>query len=102
VRPYVNPDELLHWIGVRARVGSDEAAALDGVPHLSLTYERDLQDSATWQSTADGVFGYLDLSPVPVDTTLRRQNDGKLSTLIANYDEVKAAVSGTEYARFLD
>jgi LPS sulfotransferase NodH len=102
VRPHVNPDELLHWIGVRAAVGADEAAALEGVPHLALTYERDLQDSASWQSTTDRVFDHLDLPSVPVASNLRRQNDGELSSLIANYGEVEAAVGRTEYARFLD
>jgi LPS sulfotransferase NodH len=102
VRPYVDPDELLHWIGVRAAVGADEAAALDGVPHLPLTYEHDLQDSSTWQPTMERAFAYLDLPPVQVATNLRRQNDGELSTLIANYDEVRRAVEPTEYARYLD
>jgi LPS sulfotransferase NodH len=102
VRPHVDPDELLHWIGVRAAVGADEAAALDGVPHLSLTYERDLQDSAKWPATSDRVFGYLDLASVTVATNLRRQNDQELSSLIANYEEVCRAVGATEYAKFLD
>lgn len=102
VRPYVDPEELLHWIGVRAAVGADEAAALEGVPHLSLSYERDLQDSAAWHPTMERVFAHLDLDSVPVATNLRRQNDGKLATLIANYQEVVDAVGGTEYARYLD
>jgi LPS sulfotransferase NodH len=101
VRPYVDPEELLHWIGVRAAVGADEAAALDGIPHLSLTYERDLQDSTTWQPTMERVFAHLDLDPVPVVTNLRRQNDGGLASLIANYDDVRRAVEATEYTRYL-
>jgi hypothetical protein len=48
------------------------------------------------------VFSYLDLSNVDVTTTLVRQNPGRLAELIANYDEVVAAVSGTEYAPYLD
>jgi LPS sulfotransferase NodH len=101
VRPHINPDELLHWMGLRAAAGRDEAAALDGVPHLALSYEQDLQDASTWESTMKRVFGHLDLAPVPVVTNLRRQNEGELPSLIANYDEVKRAVTETEYARYL-
>lgn len=102
VRLHVNPEELLHWIGVRAAAGADEAAALDGVPHLALSYEDDLQDASSWTPTTERVFSYLDLAPVPVVSSLRRQNPDDLASLIANYDEVKGALMGTDYARFLD
>lgn len=102
VRPHVDPDELLHWIGVRAAVGADETIALGDLPHLALTYEHDLQDPSAWSATSERVFEFLDLVPCQVSTNLRRQNDGELSGLIANYEEVSRAVSRTEYARYLD
>lgn len=102
IRPHVDPGDLVHWMGVRAGVGAREAAALDGIQDLALTYETDLADPASWRDTMQRVFGYLDLPPVEVATTLRKQNPGTLTDLIANYDEVAEAVRGTEYAPYLD
>jgi LPS sulfotransferase NodH len=102
IRPHVDPSELMHWMGVRASVGAREAAALDGVGHLSLTYEEHLADPDSWRGTMQQVFTHLDLSPVDVATTLIRQNPGRLDELIANYDEVAAAIRDTEYAPYLD
>lgn len=102
VRPHVDPAELLHWMTVRRQVGADEAAALAGVEHLPLSYEHDLQDSTSWPATMQRVFGHLGLPPAEVATTMRKQNPGALASLIANYDEVAAAVSATEFAAYLD
>jgi LPS sulfotransferase NodH len=102
VRLHVDPAELLHWMKVRQRVGRDEATALAGVPHMALSYERDLQDESDWGATLQRVFGYLDLDPVPVTTNLHRQNPGALVDVIANYAEVKTALMGSEFARYLD
>jgi hypothetical protein len=99
---HVDPDHLIEWMGKRKQVGLDEEHALDGVPHLALTYEDDLQDPATWAATTARAFAHLGLSAVPVATNLRRQNTGSLADLIANVDEVKSVLTGTEYAPFLD
>jgi LPS sulfotransferase NodH len=102
VQVHVDPAELVHWMNVRQQFGRDEVTALVGLPHLALSYERDLQDSTTWDATMQRVFGHLDLDPVPVATTLRRQNAAALADLIANYADVESALTGTEFARFLD
>lgn len=102
VKLHVEPDHLIHWMTRRQQVGVDEAAALAGVPHLALTYERDLQDSATWAATTSRLFAHLDLPAVDVATNLRRTNVGALSDLITNYAEIKSALTGTEFAQYLD
>jgi LPS sulfotransferase NodH len=102
VSVHVDPDDLLHWMNVRRQLGEDEAAALDGIPHLALSYERDLENAASWPATMQRVFGHLDLDAVPVATNLHRQNPGAVVDLVANYAEVKSALTGTEFAPFLD
>lgn len=99
---HVEPSELIHWMNVRQQVGQDEAAALDGIPHLALSYEADLADAPCWPATMQRVFAHLDLDAVPVATNLHRQNPGALADVIANYGEVKSALTGTEFAHFLD
>ena len=99
---HVDPDHVLHWIGVREQVGWKEAQALDGVPHESFIYEDDLADAAVWQATANRAFGFLGMPTVPVTTSLRRRNPGNLRELIANYDELAVALRGTPYEECLD
>src|SRR5581483_11558024 len=38
---HVNPDDLVHWMRVRAETAAAERRALAGVPHLALRYEPD-------------------------------------------------------------
>jgi hypothetical protein len=99
---HVDPDHLVHWMGVREQVGRAEERALEGIPHLALTYEHDLQDPGVWDTTSARAFEYLGLSAVPVSTNLRRQNVGGLPDLIENLAEVEGALHGTAYAKFLD
>jgi len=102
VRLHVDADHLLHWMGKREQVGIDEERALEGVPHLALTYETDLQDPLTWPVTTARVFTDLGLSPAPVTSTLSRLNAGSLADLIDNVDEIKSALTATRFAHFLD
>lgn len=102
IRPHVDPSDLMHWMGVRADVGAREVAALDGIERLELTYESDLAEPESWRATMQRVFAYLDLPAAEVATNLLRQNPGQLDELIANYDEVAAAITGTDYAQYLD
>jgi hypothetical protein len=98
----VDPAELVYWMEQRARVGAAEDTALREVPHVALTYEDDLADPERWADAAGRVFAHLGLDPAPVTTTLRRRNPGRLTELIANYDEVAAALAGAPYGQYLD
>lgn len=102
-RPHVqvDPAQLLASLDARAEIGSWEREAVAGLEHESLVYERDLLDPSRWQPAAERVWRYAGLSPVPVSTELRRINAGRLEELIANYDEVRAALAGTPHERFL-
>jgi hypothetical protein len=102
VRLHVEPEHLVSWIEKRQQVGRDEDAALAGVPHLALSYERDLQDASVWDATCARVFAELGLSPATVATKYRRTNSGQLADIVSNLDEIKSALNGTEYAHFLD
>jgi LPS sulfotransferase NodH len=102
VRPHVNPSDLLDALRLRTALSAAEAVALDGVPHLALSYEADLQDSERWAATTRRAFEFLDLEPVAATTSLRRLNPGPIETLVANYEDVRNAVAHTDYARFLD
>jgi hypothetical protein len=98
----VDPGHVLHWMRVRDQVGQDEARALAGIPHEPFVYEDDLADAAVWQATADRAFHRLGVASAPVATALHRRNPTELRELVANYDELAQALSGTPYAVHLD
>lgn len=99
---HVDPEDLLHWMRVRADAARQEEQALAGLPHVALGYESDLLDPAAWPATAARAFRHLGLEPVPVTSTLRRSNPGRLDELVENWPEVAASVAETEFARFLE
>jgi hypothetical protein len=45
---------------------------------------------------------FLGVDPAPLTVSLRRQNPEPLRELIANYDDLRLAFAGTEYAAFFD
>ncbi len=50
----------------------------------------------------DGVLAFLGVERAALTITLVRQNPEPLSELIANYDELRHAFDGGEYASFFD
>lgn len=98
----VDPAEILHWMGVRERVGEAERGALARVPHERVCYEDDLVPSARHQATLDRLGAALRFEPGRATTTLRRINAGRLSDLVANHAELERALSGTRWEPHLD
>lgn len=96
----VAPDELLRIMRERERWGRAEAEALDGLPFLRVTYERDLSDPTRHQDTADRIFDYLGLSRVEVETTFRRTSRPRISDYIANHEEIFEALQRSEFAGY--
>ena len=99
---HIPPDALLRQL---ARVSHDtavEQAALAGVPHLRLVYEDDLLREDTREATMNRVFEYLGLPPAPVSTRYVRLTSDRLEDVVENHQELKTALRGTAYERFLD
>ena len=72
---------------------------LAGRAHLDVVYE---ELAAAPQATADRVFAYLEVPLREVSSRLVRQAGQPLSKLVANYDEVGAALRDTPWAGFLE
>lgn len=75
-------------IAERLAFAEEERAALEGIPHTRVVYERDLEPAAAHQATIDGVLDFLGLPHRPVSTPLRKINARPLRNIIANYDEL--------------
>lgn len=101
-KTHVDCDELLNLLRWYERIADEEAAVLAEIPHLALTYERDLLDPARHQATLDRVFAHLGVRSAPVAATSARTGTDALAAAVANYDAVVAAVARTPYARWLE
>lgn len=89
---------LMRW---RVLVRHNEYAALNGIPHLGLQYERDLLNPITRDATMETVQNYVGVEPSPLRSSLRKSVDRPLTEIISNYDEVATALRGTEFERWL-
>jgi hypothetical protein len=67
---------------------------------LQLTYEDDILKDP--RIAYRRVCGYLGLEPCPAFVRHARSNPFRLDEIIENYDEVKQALSGTEFEWMLE
>jgi Stf0 sulphotransferase. len=97
----VRRDDLFRWLDGSAQLRHFEQEILNGLPHLSLTYEEHLEDPARHADTLRRVTDRLDLDPVTPDTSLRKTTPRRLSDLATNPDDIRRWVAASPYARFL-
>lgn len=100
----VDPVEVIRWIRRSEQLDQFEAAALAGVPHLDLTYERDLAFESLHQATVLRICAFLRLPtgdlPSP-QSAYKKVSPRALSDSVANYAELADVLDGTPYARHL-
>lgn len=99
---HIDVDNLLWRADQRRGFCAAEEAALAGVPHMRLTYEDDLLHAETQDATAQRMFSWLGLPPAAVSVRLRKIVPDDLERIIANHDEVVAAVRSSAYAELLE
>jgi LPS sulfotransferase NodH len=97
----VDVTHLVDWLRL-----SDEAIGygrecLGDLPRVDLVYERDLSTPDVQRRTVDRICDELGLPHEPLSTDLVPATPRDLRDLVANYDEMAAALAGTPYERFL-
>ena len=97
----IDPPRLVEAMKERRSADEAELAALDGIPHVRVTYEEDLLDATQHQAVSDRVLEYLGLESAPVETRYVRTSRGHLSDYVSNYEDVYEYLSGTEFAPYL-
>lgn len=93
--------ELLDTMDVTEATTKRYQGFLNKIPHLSLTYENNLQDSTSHQATADRVFEFIGIPSTLVTVNLLKLMPSQLSDIVENYEELVEAVKVTKYAHFL-
>jgi LPS sulfotransferase NodH len=95
-------DHMRKMIAERRRLGSEERAALSGIPHLELVYERDLENADRQTGTFARIQAFLGVEHSVLETSLTKAVAKPLGEVIANFGEVRDALKGTAEEVFLD
>ena len=97
----VSSEEVLQWMTNSERLSEYESNLLQEIPYLSLTYEDDLLDRLSHQTTIDKICALLNIPSAPVKTNLAKSTPSQLSDLVTNYDELVEVVKASKYSHFL-
>ena len=95
------PADFLRRIAWNDALLAYERAALAGLAPLDVAYERDLASPERQQATLDRIAQALGCGPEPVSVSLRKILPDDPRAVIANYDEVSAALVAGGYGHLL-
>lgn len=98
----VDPENVIRWMRSSEALKAYEERLLEGVPHLSLTYEENIRDPRRHQETVEDICEFLGIESAPVQTQYQKMAPPSLREGVANYEALARQLSGTEYARYLD
>ena len=99
---HVDPEHVVEWMDSSKALRDYEHRLLNGLPHLSLTYEEHLKDPPSHQSTVDMVCEYLGIESAPVQTEYQKIAPRSLREGVSNYDVLAEHLATTEYAKYLE
>jgi LPS sulfotransferase NodH len=97
----IEPPRLMKWLEQRHRLRNEEVAALSGLPHIELVYERDLRDPEPRKLALDRAQELIGVPVRPLTTSLQKSVTKPLPELISNYAEIRALLADTPYAQYL-
>ncbi len=100
-KEHVPVELLIGEMQQRERFRRQEAAVLQDLPHIPISYEADLADSEKQQRSLNRIFEALGVPSVEVYTNLRRINSKALHDDVANYDELVSALDSNGYEKYL-
>jgi hypothetical protein len=99
---HVDPDTVVEWMRKSEALQAYEDTLLEGVPHLSLTYEENIRDPSRHQHTVDDICEFLGIESAPVQTQYKKMAPPSLQQGVANYEALVRRLDGTSYAQYLD
>ena len=99
---HVDPDHVLDWIRSSEALMTYEERLLEGVPHLSMTYEKHIREAAQHQDTVDAVCSFLKIESAPVESSYEKVAPPSLREGVENYDALARRLRDTPYASYLD
>lgn len=98
----ISPREMVEWMSGSERLDAYEQAALHGVEHLELIYERDLETPGQQDRTLSRVMAYLGVDAQRTIATLARTTPRDISQFIDNHEELLRELRKTRFATHID
>ncbi len=98
---HIDPQELLLWMEGSLSLDDYERRVLRNIPHLQLTYERDLEHESDHQRTVDRICDFVGITTGEVRCEYRKSTPASLTEYIANYEELAETLEASPYAGFL-
>jgi hypothetical protein len=75
---------------------------LSGHRKIELVYERMVNGQTLSQEAWSKISDLLEIEPAEIGSNLVKMNPHDLRPMVSNYDELAAALAGTEFERYLD
>lgn len=100
-RVEIDPAALLRDVRRRLAHRKVESAALRRVPHLALSYERDLVSPASRAAALDRVARFLDIAPRSAATTLEKTYPMPYAKVVSNYAQLVDQIRRSAYREFV-
>jgi LPS sulfotransferase NodH len=98
----VDLEELARWIdGVQSQARREQGL-LEDIPHLSISYEADLMDSADHPRLLQKLSEYLEVDFEVPQTPLKKVTPKDFASFIENHEEMVAFLHKKGYAHFLE
>lgn len=86
---YIDPEQFKKSVLWRRKFSEMERACLIDIPHIEVSYEKDLIVSENHQNVCDRIFEFLGVESHTVKETLKKMNSANLEDSIKNYQEIK-------------
>jgi len=99
---HVDPETVVDWMRSSEALRTYEEALLEGVPHLSLTYEEHIRNPDRHQATVDAICDVLGIESAPVQSRYQKIAPPSLRDGVANYEHLADRLRGTRYEQYLD
>lgn len=78
-----------------------EREVLEGLPHVEIVYERDLEDNSRHADTVKRICEFLDINYTEPETNLVKITTQELEGFIENADELRNHLQGTKFEKYL-
>ncbi|CDF80636.1 conserved hypothetical protein [Formosa agariphila KMM 3901] len=86
---YIDPIQFKKILLWRRKFSEMEKECLINMPHISVSYEKELLVSENHQSVCDKIFDYIGVDSFPVKANVSNMNTENLEDSIENYEELK-------------
>ena len=97
----ITEDEFLSAIKKRIDWRQKESITLKNIDHLTVYYEKDLEQMNCWQPAADKIFKHLNIASVAIHSGLQNTYSKPYSELINNYHELIDLLNDSEISESL-